>query len=86
MFGDDPRVITADTGAVLLEWLATGVKQKDFADYLAAIDGAQTMAALKAEFIAAHHFAGSDAEMLSQFEQAKDQRKEQLTTPTQEAA
>lgn len=71
--------LTAETGTTLLAWLETGVEPPKFADFIATIDAAATMADLKTAFIAGVHFAGTDTEMREQFEQAKDQRKEQLS-------
>ena len=81
VFGGDPQVITPDTGATLLTWLETGVETLKFADYVLAIDDAPDLASLKDAFISAHRFAAGDEEMTAQFTQAKDQRKEKLTTP-----
>lgn len=80
VFGGDPEVITPETGKTLLAWLATGVESMKFADHIALIDGAPTLATLKDAFIAAYKFSSGDTEMLGQFEAAKDQRKEQLTS------
>lgn len=77
--------ISEDTGKELLAWLETGKEQPKFADYLAAIDVADSMDALKTAFQAAYIFAAGDAEMQSQFTAAKDKRKNELT-PLKEAA
>lgn len=71
--------ITPDTGKTLSAWLEKGVEPKKFADYIADIDGAASMASLQAAFTSAYRFAGADAEMVRQFTEAKDKRKEALT-------
>jgi hypothetical protein len=78
--------IDQSTGKELLTWLENGVEPPKFADYIAAIDNAATIDDLKAAYISARKFAGTNETMLEQFVAAKDQRKEQLTQPQQEAA
>jgi hypothetical protein len=83
--------IDQSTGKELLTWLENGVEPPKvvvptFADHIAAIDNATTIDDLKAAYINARKFAGADEAMLEQFVAAKDQRKEQLTTTTQEAS
>lgn len=72
--------ITQDTGRTLLAWLEMGIEPPKFADFIKAIDEANTLEDLKASFMKAHRFAAGDQEMLDQFTAAKDERKDQLTT------
>lgn len=78
LFAGDAKPITEDTGKRLLAWLETGVEPMKFADYITAIDKADSLPSLKAAYLAAHRFAGGDEEMSIQFVAAKDSRKEQL--------
>ncbi|KAF3997503.1 ATP-binding protein [Glaciimonas immobilis] len=67
------------TGKELSAWLETGTEPMKFADYIASIDAADSLASLKSAFVKAHNFASGNPEMTDQFTAAKDQRKEQLT-------
>jgi hypothetical protein len=79
MFGGDARPISEETGRQLLDWLETGANPPTFADHINAMDKAEAMETLKTAFDAAKVFAGADPEMLTQFIQAKDKRKEEIT-------
>lgn len=70
--------ISEQTGKDLLTWLEQGVEPPKFADFIAAIDSAETEEALRAAFTSAYRFAGDDKEMIAQFTEAKDKRKQEI--------
>jgi hypothetical protein len=89
VFSGDPMVITPDTGKTLLAWLATGVEvaaaptfsESAIADHLAAIEGADSLDALKVAYTSAYKAAEAfrNTAAVDTFTGAKDKRKGQLT-------
>src|SRR5688572_16452065 len=80
--------ISQDTGMELLAWLESGVEppkvdEKLLADHMAAIEGADSMDALKTAFAAAYKAAEQikDSHAMALFSDAKDVRKQELSQP-----
>lgn len=87
IFAGDPKPISEETGKQLLAWLESGaeppkVEEKVLADHLAAIQAASNEAELKQAFTAAYRAAQAlnDSHAMAIMADAKDARKEQLTT------
>lgn len=93
LMGRDPVVINEETGQRLLAWLESGAEppkmdEAELEERRAEILKAETMDELKANFSNAYRAAEKlkDAHAMAVLTDAKDQRKEELTNPAQEAA
>ncbi len=78
--------ISQETGTELLAWLETGKGTPNYAEFISAIDSSTTIDELKTAFTQAVKFAEGNELMLSQFIEAKDLRKTQLSPPQLEQA
>lgn len=93
LFVGDPQVITPETGAALMAWLATGVEVAAFSedtltDLIAPMLEAESVEALQGHYKTAYRYAQSfnNEDALTAIKNVYSGRKEELTQPTQEAA
>jgi hypothetical protein len=81
---DQPEVISAETGRRLIAWLNDGKKQEEVdksvvEDAISKIPMAETMQELQSVYSAAYRAAQTDPAMLTKLNEAKDQRKAELS-------
>jgi hypothetical protein len=81
---EQPEVISADTGRRLIAWLNDGKKQAEVdrsvvEDAISKIPVAETMQELQSLYSVAYRAAQTDPAMLAQLNEAKDQRKAELS-------
>lgn len=91
LFGGDPQVITPDTGAAIMAWLATGVEAPEFSedqltDLIAPMIEAESLEVLQTHYKAAYRYAQSfnNEDALTAVKNVYNGRKEELTTPQTE--
>lgn len=87
IFAGDPRPIDEETGKRLLAWMESGeeapkLDEKFLADFMAAIESAESLEVLKAAFSSAYKAAETqqDPHAMAIFTDAKDARKAKLTS------
>jgi hypothetical protein len=93
LFSGDPQVITPDTGAAIMTWLATGVEAPEFSedmltDLIAPMIEAESLEVLQTHYKAAYRYAQSfsNEDALTAVKNVYNGRKEELTTPQTEGA
>lgn len=93
LFAGDPQIVTPDTGAALMQWLATGVEQPEFSDAQfednqGAMLDAETLEGLQAAFAVAFKYAKSfnHVEAVAAATNVYNGRKAEFEAATQEQA
>lgn len=91
LFSLDPVKLTEKTGKKLIDWLNSGVSESElnesrYLDHVTAIDDASDMGALKIAYESAVMFARSIGQYEPELLMKKDEAKDRLSPPLQEAS